>query len=174
MKQQSPILIAYDGSENARYAIEQTGELFAFAGRPVVVLYASEAVELAAIRRGIVGMSASGNEPEADAQSIAVAEQIANEGAELARKVGLDAEPRIASGSVPIWEIIVRVADEEDASLIVLGARGLRGLRSLMLGSVSHQIAHHAHQPVLTIPTPALADARRESALQRSAGHGVA
>lgn len=174
MRKLSPILIAYDGSENARYAVEKTGEMFAFAGLPVLVLYAWEAVELAAIRHGIVGMSASSNEPEADAQFRAVAEQIANEGAELARKAGLDAEPRAAYGSDPIWETIVRIADEEDASLIVLGSRGLRGLRSLMLGSVSHQITHHARQPVLTIPTPALADARRESVLQRADVNGVA
>lgn len=173
MQQPNPIVIAYDGSENARYAVEQTGQLFAAAGRAAIVLYAWEAIELAALRRGVMGMSATANEQEADERSRLAAEQIATEGAELAREAGLDAEPRAAYGSVPVWETIVRVADEENASLIVLGSRGLRGLRSLMLGSVSHQITHQAHQPVLTIPTPALVDARRERVPQRAAGNGL-
>jgi nucleotide-binding universal stress UspA family protein len=61
-----------------------------------------------------------------------------------------------------VWETIVRAADEEGAAAIVLGSRGLRGLRSLTLGSVSNQVAQHAHQPVLVIPSPELVDVRRE------------
>jgi nucleotide-binding universal stress UspA family protein len=60
------------------------------------------------------------------------------EGAELARRHGLDAEARAVPAVPSVWETIVRVADEEDASAIVLGSRGLRGLRALTLGSVSN------------------------------------
>ena len=60
------------------------------------------------------------------------------------------------------WQSIVRLADELDAGLIIVGSHGFNGLRPLVLGSVSHQLAHHAHQPVLAVPTPEAVAARRE------------
>ncbi len=89
---------------------------------------------------------------DADAAAHRAAERVA---------AGLDAEPRIEASPVGAWETLVRVADKTDAALIVLGSRGLRGLRSLMLGSVSDGVAHHARQPVLIVPAPTLAEARR-------------
>jgi nucleotide-binding universal stress UspA family protein len=168
----APILIAYDGSENARHVIAWAGEFFA--RRPTVVLYAWEPVErVAALHAGVgstSGLSANASVRDADAWGHAAAEHVAAEGAALARQAGLHAEPRIAQGALPIWELIVRAADEVGASLIVLGSRGLRGLRSLVLGSVSHQVVHHAHHPVLIAPLPALTEARR--ALASPTGEG--
>lgn len=40
----------------------------------------------------------------------------------------------------------------EGADLIVVGSRGLGGFKELLLGSVSHQIVHHARCAVLIVP----------------------
>ena len=46
---------------------------------------------------------------------------------------------------------IIRVAETEGCDLIVLGSRGLSGFQSLLLGSVSDRVTHHAHCPVLIV-----------------------
>ena len=44
---------------------------------------------------------------------------------------------------------ILRMAEEEKVDLIVLGSRGLRGVKEFFLGSVSSGVLHHAACPVL-------------------------
>jgi nucleotide-binding universal stress UspA family protein len=44
---------------------------------------------------------------------------------------------------------IVRLAEELQAGLIVIGSRGLGGVRRALMGSVSDSVVRHAHSPVL-------------------------
>ena len=46
-------------------------------------------------------------------------------------------------------DIIIRVAKEEKARLIVIGSRGLSRLKRTLQGSVSDYVLHHAHCPVV-------------------------
>jgi len=46
---------------------------------------------------------------------------------------------------------IVALAEELQADLIVMGSRGLGGVRRALMGSVSDSVVRHAHCPVLVI-----------------------
>ena len=48
-------------------------------------------------------------------------------------------------------EQIVALAEEIGAGLIVMGSRGLGGLRRLLMGSVSDSVVRHAHCPVMIV-----------------------
>jgi nucleotide-binding universal stress UspA family protein len=48
-------------------------------------------------------------------------------------------------------DTIVGLAETRKASLIVMGSRGYGAFKSLLLGSVSDGVLHHAHCPVLVV-----------------------
>jgi len=48
-------------------------------------------------------------------------------------------------------EVLADVAEEEGARLIVVGDRGLTGVKRFLLGSVSHKLSHHAPCSVLIV-----------------------
>ena len=58
-------------------------------------------------------------------------------------------EPRLAPGGAA--SAILEAA--KDATLVVVGTRGLSGVKSWLLGSTSRQVVHHAVCPVVVIPT---------------------
>jgi len=82
-------------------------------------------------------------------------DRVAEEGAGIAQSAGLDAEPVVVKATGPIWKAILETADRHHAATIVLGSRGLTGLRSILLGSVSNGVVHHAERPALVIRRPA-------------------
>jgi nucleotide-binding universal stress UspA family protein len=149
MSDQGPVLLCFDGSEDAERAIHGASALLG--PRPAVVLAVWErARDLTPLDPvGDAVGRLSGLYAELDEAGIEAAGEVAREGAELAGKLLLDARPRVECGPVP--ETIVRVAEEENAAVIVLGARGLSGMEAA-LGSVSRRVARHATRPVLVLP----------------------
>ena len=87
--------------------------------------------------------------------------RLAEDGAQQARALGLAAEARAERYTSSAWQTIVDAAERDGADLIVMGTRGLSGVRSLLLGSCSHHVAQHARSPVLIVPDPEIGDARR-------------
>ena len=146
-----PVMYCYDGSAEARDAL-------AFAARllrehPAVVACLWEAPsESAASDTPYVDLAAvEGMEPLMDVLEER-ARSTAADGCERLRALGVAAEPVAIGGSGRPWRDLVEAADRLDASVIVVGSRGLHGLRSLLTGSVSHGLAAHAGRPVLIVP----------------------
>lgn len=154
------ILIAYDGSDDAKSAIQHAATLLP--GHPAVVLTIWEPY-LTMIMRTPAGLGPVAGVPDIkgiDDACRTSAQARAEEGVRLAREAGIDASARVVSRSGSIAQAILQEAADLDATAIVVGSRGLTGLKSLLLGSVSHGVLQHADRSVLVVPSPTVAEQR--------------
>ena len=146
------VLIAYDGSDDARAAIGYTARHIRPEPTVVMTVWEPLLTQLAwaplASAMPVAGEGGEGDQFEEERQ----AERLARQGADLAVDAGLAEVRTLAERGGPVWAAIVDVAAEMDASLIVTGSRGLGGARSMILGSVSTRVLHHARRPVLVVP----------------------
>ena len=159
---QPMVILCYDGSADAKAAIDRAGALLK--SSPAVVLAIWEPF-IDVIARAGLGMAygaPSWDGDEVDAASERHATALAEQGAARARELGLDAQPRATARDGSIAGAILDVADELDAEAIVLGSRGLTGVKSLLLGSVSHAVLQHADRPVMVVPSPEVIEARAQ------------
>jgi nucleotide-binding universal stress UspA family protein len=144
-----PLLLCYDGSADAVHAIEHAGALFA--GRRALVVTVWE--RLASFDAGAwldeIGSSTADTHYR-DRQAEHAA-GVAADGVRVAQQAGLEAEPVSVEATGSVWQTILDLADQHDAATIVMGSRGLTGLRSIFHGSVSSAVAHHAERPTLII-----------------------
>ena len=72
--------------------------------------------------------------------------------AEEATKAGINPEYTQLSGNS--GRMISQLASNWSADLIVVGSRGLKGLKEMFLGSVSNYVTHHAPCSVLIVRQP--------------------
>ncbi len=102
---------------------------------------------LAALPTGVVH--------DAIAQLDRAAEQsaatLAEEGARVAAAAGLDATPVTRRATGNVWATLDNLAEEHDAAVVVVGARGRSELHAFLLGSVTHGLVHHCRRPVLVV-----------------------
>jgi nucleotide-binding universal stress UspA family protein len=148
----APVLLCFDGSDDAAAAIAAAGEMLA--PRTGLVLTVWEPVaswepyDPATILSAPLSRLAS-NAFDLDEIMRDLARERAEHGAELATDAGFEAEARTAKGKP--WRMICQVAEELAAEPIVVGARGLGRVQSVLLGSVSSAVVFHARRPVLVV-----------------------
>jgi nucleotide-binding universal stress UspA family protein len=79
------------------------------------------------------------------------AERVCQEGAALAKSLGLDAQPLAVPDEGDVARTILKVAEKHQAAAIVVGSRGLSGLRARLEGSTSKALLKHAPCPVVVV-----------------------
>jgi nucleotide-binding universal stress UspA family protein len=147
-----PLILCYDGSEGARAAIDHAGTLFP--GRRALVVTVWKPVSVP----GSLGMGGEAapmvDFVELDRAAAERGGRVADDGARIARHAGLQAEALAVKAPGAVWETIIEIANRHDAATIVMGSRGLAGLRAMFLGSVSGAVVHHADRPTLIVRDP--------------------
>jgi nucleotide-binding universal stress UspA family protein len=164
------ILFAYDGSDGAEDAMATAWKLLGHDEADAVVLSVWEPLTVQALRAERFGgpFPVLPEGDQEDEQSQQQAQRLAEHGARIAGEIGFEARALWVADEREIAKTIVEGADELDVDLIVLGARGLTGIRAF-LGSVSNHVLQHAHRPVLVIPSKPVVEKREREQAEQAA-----
>jgi nucleotide-binding universal stress UspA family protein len=154
-----PVLLCYDGSDDAGTAIDLAGTMFP--GRETVSVCFWQPFAQVAKRFAINLLEVVQEAESVNGRESALAQQIAEAGAEIATRAGLVSTGKAVEVSKPIDEAIIAYADEIDAPVIVLGARGRSAVGSMLLGDVAHDVVQRSTRAVLLVPSVPLSGRRR-------------
>jgi nucleotide-binding universal stress UspA family protein len=140
----SGIVVGFDGSHGSQSALEWAVKEAALRQVPLTVLNVCNCV--VTFWGGAVDLPPDRTVAER-------ARDEAREATEKALALAGDQRPaRVTVETVGGLAAEELLSASEDADMIVVGARGTGGFARLLLGSVSGQVAHHAHCPVVIIP----------------------
>jgi len=144
------VLVAFDGSPHASAAVELLAKLGLPRSAVVTLLHVVETHDYLTSRLMATGRS--------DLQRLAeevmqARKQAGSRMLEMAQRVlkrrSLAVNTLVAEGHAA--EAILKTAERIRADLVVMGSRGLTGMKRLLLGSVSHKVVRHAPCSVLVV-----------------------
>lgn len=103
---------------------------------------------------------------DTEAEFVRVAQQQADRYlsviAKASEQAGIECDVRATTGWHP-YEVIIRIAAEQDCDLIVMGSHGRGGTRALLIGSETQKVLTHSQIPVLVVRRSPLASTERET-----------
>jgi nucleotide-binding universal stress UspA family protein len=144
------IVVGTDGSSTADRAVDVAGDLARLSGAELQLVTAYRPVRAAVM----AGVSASGGAlvPAwlGDDERVA-AEEVVRRARE--RLEGNDVVVRSTARLGEPADALLAVAEELDADLLVVGNRGMSGVRRYLLGNVADRVAHHAPCSVYIVHT---------------------
>ena len=151
------IVVGTDGSEPAAEAVRQATDMAGREGARLHLVTAYPDPQMLRERttiwtndpKGVMdsGRTADGAHTIVDLRE--VAESLVQRAAHDARSKGVEVETHVQEGQPA--EVIIDVANQEQADLIVVGSRGLTGIKRYLLGSVSSKVSEHAPCSVMVV-----------------------
>jgi nucleotide-binding universal stress UspA family protein len=153
-----PVVVAYDGSEEAQAAVRTAAGLFAL--RRIVIASVWEpglamAMASATDPTGIGYLPPTGEAmASVDRAQREHSVEVAEDGVRVAQEAGATAEAYPVADEVDVATTVAELAVRLDAGAIVVGSRGLGAVKSKLLGSTSAALLHHASTPVLVVRAP--------------------
>ncbi|GAB5541053.1 MAG: universal stress protein [Sandaracinaceae bacterium] len=137
------ILVPVDFSEPSENALDYAIELAAKFGADVQAIHAYQ-LPVYALPDGAM-MAGPEFTTKVTAELQKALEELAS------RKSGVKLETHLLEG-IPYKEV-VRMTEELDADLVVMGTHGRTGLKHLLLGSVAERVVRSSKVPVITVPS---------------------
>jgi nucleotide-binding universal stress UspA family protein len=133
------IVVGYDESPGAERALHVAIELARRLEEPLVLVFG-------AAPPGYLGEEFSSHLAALEA----LGHTAVTHAVEKAERRGVHADVEVVQAKPA--EALVEVADQVDASFVVVGSYGESPLRSALLGSTPHKLLHLTTRPVLVVP----------------------
>jgi nucleotide-binding universal stress UspA family protein len=144
-----PALYCYDGSDGSKHALAVAPALLGGGPAVVVCIWRSSMQSIMSVPYASMPVAAI---EEADESIKQRAHGLCDEAKEVLGSAHSEVDSRVEETVGSIWATILDAADAVDAGVIVVGSRGLGGVASSLLGSVSHGLANHSKRPLLIVP----------------------
>lgn len=148
------IVVGTDFSETAGAAVEHAAELAkAFGAKLHIVTAFKPAMTASIAASSLEAMTAGGAEFLQEADS-AIANEVESTLQDLEAKLaadGIKVQTHSCAGDPS--DALIEVAEQTKADLIVVGNRGMGGVKRFVLGSVPNKISHHSPCSVLIVHT---------------------
>lgn len=139
------IMIAVDGSPESLEAVRQALALVARGLRAEIALVnVQEAASLLEL--------ATHDSDAIAAAAVAAGEHLMAEGAALLDAAGVGYSMEVVLGEP--GTALVDLAEQINADMVMLGARGMGAVESVLVGSVSKAVLHRCSKPVLIVRVP--------------------
>ncbi len=145
----STIVVGTDGSTTASEAVRHACTLALAMGATLHVVHAFQAVSaLATLGPDAGAAAASAGLTEAVETQ---ARQILEQAGVVAKSEGVTVETHLCPGDAA--SALIDTAERVGADLIVIGNKGMSGVRRFVLGSVPNKISHHCPCSLLIVNT---------------------
>lgn len=145
------IVVGTDGSAGAEIALDAAIELARLTGATLHVVNAHKVTnpfQLATTPEVSVPVDAIVASNEAIQ---AEAGRVCEQAVQRAEGVGVNAEAHCVAGDAA--DALLKVAEDAECDLLVVGNRGMSGVRRFVLGSVPNKLSHHCPASLLIVDT---------------------
>jgi nucleotide-binding universal stress UspA family protein len=143
-----PIVVGTDGSATAELAVDRAAELARALEAKMHVVTAYSSGSSGAWIAGAAGIAMP--DPGDDDSAQRAAQEIVDRTSARLKAEGVQVATHVCQGDPA--EVLMAIAGQENAQMIVVGNRGMVGARRV-LGSVPNRVSHRARCCVLIVPT---------------------